>query len=146
MTIERLGAGRLGTIEAWHEAVNAGAAERTGALCTADVEVGGPRGSGHGRDLLIDRVRHAGIRMKPVRWFCGSGGAVVEQDARWADATTGELGAPTRVATAFGFADDRISRVLRHPDVASALAVFGLGPGDEVRQRRNAPDAGILPE
>ena len=86
--------GQLGTIGSWHRAVNDGAADLAGAFCTSDVEVGGPRGSGYGRELLVDWVRHAGIRMRPVRWFCGPAGAVVEQDARWVDPATGELGAP----------------------------------------------------
>ena len=79
-----------------------------------------------------------------MRWFCGPAGAVVEQDARWVDPATGELGAPVRLATAFGVADGRISRVLRHPDTPSALAVLGLGPADEVTGRE--PEQGILPE
>ena len=136
--------GRLGTIEHWHRAVNAGAAVRAGALCAADVEVGGPRGSARGRGLLVDWVRHAGIRLEPVRWFCGTAGVVVEQDARWIDPDTGRLGDPVRLATAFGVSDGQISRVLRHPDTPAALAVFGLGPADEVTGRE--PRRGILSE
>ena len=94
--------GQLGSIESWHRAVNGGAADLAGALCTSDVEVGGPRGSGHGRGMLVDWVRQSGIRLQPVRWFCGPAGAVVEQDARWIDPASGELGAPVRLATAFG--------------------------------------------
>jgi hypothetical protein len=123
--------GQLGVVAEWHAAVNAGDAERAGELCTADVEVGGPRGSSRGREVVVDWVGHAGIRMEPVRWFCGAGGAVVEQDARWVDAATGALGDPVRLATAFAMADGRISRVLRHPDTAGALAVLDLSPADE---------------
>lgn len=146
MTIEQPGPGTLGIIEVWHEAVNAGAADRAGSLCTEDVEIGGPRGSGHGRELLVDWVRHAAIRLEPVRWFCGEPDVVVEQDARWVDPATGELGDPIRLATAFGVASGRISRVLRHPDPAAALAGLGLGPADEVTRRSAEPDRGILPE
>jgi hypothetical protein len=138
--------GQLGIVEAWHDAVNAGAAASAGALCTEDVEVGGPKGSAHGRGMLVDWVRHAGIRMEPVRWYCGAAGAVVEQDARWLDRETGELGAPVRVATVFGFTGDRISRVLRYPDGSAAIAALGLGPANEVTRRGNGPRSEILSE
>ena len=45
----------LAVIEAWHAAVNAGDGAAAGALCTDDVQVGGPRGTGRGRDLLVGR-------------------------------------------------------------------------------------------
>ena len=130
--------GMLAVIEAWHAAVNAGDGAAAGALCTDDVQVGGPRGSGRGRDLLTGWVGHAGVRLEARRWYCGSGGAVVEQDARWIDGTTGELGAPVRVATAFAVDHGRISRVLRHTELADALAVLGLTSADEVTERRPA--------
>jgi SnoaL-like domain len=126
----------LGVIEAWHAAVNAGDGAAAGELCTADVQVGGPRGTGRGRDLLTGWVGHAGVRLETRRWFCGSGGAVVEQDARWIDASTGEPTTPLRVATAFTVDGDRISGVLRHTELADALAALGLTTADEVRQRR----------
>ena len=144
MTFEHRG--RLGAVAEWHRAVNAGGASRVGALCTEDIEVGGPRGSGRGRAELVEWVRHAGIQLQPVRWFCGSAGAVVEQDARWRDPATGDLGEPVRLATAFGFADGLIDRVLRHPDTPSALAALGLDPADEVVRAREEPEPRILPE
>lgn len=141
-----LGTGRLSTVAEWHQAVNTGAADRAGALCTDDVEVGGPRGTGRGRVELVEWVRHAGIRLEPVRWFCGAAGAVVEQDARWRDPTTGALGDPIRLATAFGFAGHRIARLARHPDTPSALASLGLEAADEVTRTRDEPERRILPE
>lgn len=129
--------GQLGIIERWHEAVNLGDARAAGALCTADVEVGGPRGSGFGRDLVVEWVGHAGIRLEPVRWFCGAEAAVVEQDARWVDAENGGLTPATRLATAFRVRDGLISGVLRHPDAGSALVQVGLGEADEVLSGRS---------
>lgn len=124
----------LDVIEAWHTAVNAGDGVAAGALCTDDVQVGGPRGAGRGRDLLVGWVGHAGVRLQPLRWFCGGTGAVVEQDARWADGDG--FTAPVRVATAFGVDGRQISRVLRHTDLDEALAVLGLSTDDEVTVRR----------
>ena len=48
------------------------------------------------------------------------------------DVQVGDLTAPVRVATAFGVADGRISRVLRHTDLDGALAAAGLTTKDEV--------------
>src|SRR5690349_3789679 len=126
----------LAVIEAWHTAVNAGDGAAAGALCTDDVQVGGPRVSGRGRDLLVGWVGQAGVRLEARRWFCGAGGAVVEQDARWVDGATGEPTSPVRVATAFAVDSGRISRVLRHAELAEALAAVGLTAADEVRGRR----------
>jgi hypothetical protein len=81
-------------------------------------------------------VGHAGGQLEPLRGFCGGGGAAVEQDARWVDAGTGGLTPPVRVATAFGVADRRISRVLRHTELDDALAVLGLSADDEVTAAR----------
>jgi hypothetical protein len=126
----------LDVIEAWYAAVNAGDGSAAGALCTDDVQVGGPRGTGRGRDLLVGWVGHAAVRLQPLRWFCGAAGAVVEQDARWVDGDTGGLTPPVRVATAFDVADGRISRVSRHTDLGGALAAAGLTTKDEVTARR----------
>ena len=126
----------LDVIEAWHTAVNAGDGVAAGALCTDDVQVGGPRGTGRGRDLLVGWVGHAGVRLEPLCWFCGGEGAVVEQDARWVDGGTREPTAPVRVATTFGVADGRICRVLRHTGLDDALAAAGLTTKDEVTARR----------
>ena len=126
---------QLAIIESWHRAVNASDAAAAGALCADDVEVGGPRGAARGRAVVVEWVDRAGVRLEPVRWFCGASGAVVEQDARWADAATGALSEPVRLATAFGVDGGRITRVLRHPDLRGALAVLGLTASDEVTGR-----------
>lgn len=128
--------GQLAIIEAWHVAVHSGDRVQAGELCTGDVEVGGPRGSGHGRDIVVDWVGHAGIQLTPVRWYCGTAGAAVEQDACWADSATGALSAPMRLATAFAVEAGRISRILRHAELARALAALGLDLADEVVARR----------
>ena len=126
----------LDLIEEWHAAVNAGDGAAAGTLCTDDVQVGGPRGGGSGRDLLVDWVGHAGVRLEARRWFCGRSGAVVEQDARWVAGTTGEPGAPVRLATRFAVDGGRISRVLRHTALADALADAGLTTAHDVTDRR----------
>jgi hypothetical protein len=76
--------GPLGIVEAWQQAVNAGDAARLLAVSAPGIEVGGPRGSGHGHALLLAWLERAGIRLEPLRWFCGAAGVVVvEQAPRW---------------------------------------------------------------
>ena len=52
-------------VQAWHEAVNAGDVEAAVALCAADVAVTGPRGVGHGHDLMRAWLTRSGIRLEP---------------------------------------------------------------------------------
>ena len=44
----------LDNVLAWHEALNAGDVERVASLAHPEVEIGGPRGSAHGRQVLKD--------------------------------------------------------------------------------------------
>ena len=116
----------------WHEALNAGDADRLVALSHPDVEVGGPRGSGHGTDLLREWVARAGIRIEPRRTFHRAETVVVEGEAQWGDAETGGQ----TVGSIFVVRDGRVSRVMRYPDLASALLAAGLDESYETR-----PDA-----
>jgi hypothetical protein len=122
--------GQLAAVAAWHRAVNAGAAEQAGALCTEEVEISGARGprtGGTGRLGLPGRhpggSRCVGSAAREVPW---------SSRTRWLDPASGEPGEPVRLATAFGLVHDRISRVLCYPDTHAALRALGLSPADEV--------------
>jgi hypothetical protein len=80
----------LSVVTAWHEALNAGEAERLAGLSHPDVEVGGPRGTGRGALLLRDWVLWTGIRLVPTRVFHRDETVVVEQEAEWTAAGTGK--------------------------------------------------------
>jgi ketosteroid isomerase-like protein len=123
----------IALVRAWHEALNRGDIEALTALCHDDVEVGGPRGSARGRDVLRDWAARAGIRLEPRRWFAGDGAIVVEQTATWSDAETGQATAPVVAATLFEVVAGRVRRVVRYDGLDTALAAAGLTPGDEVR-------------
>ena len=146
------------TVLAWHAALNEADVERLLSLSTADIEVGGPRGSGHGADLLRDWVNRAAVRLEPRRIFCRAGAevvvveqeartaahleprripcraeakvVVVEQSARWPSAN-GHLADPQIVASVFRVADGLVASVIRHPDLPSALAAADLNIFDE---------------
>ncbi len=121
----------IATIAAWHAALNAGDVERLVALSSDDVEVGGPRGSGCGADLLRDWAGRAGIQLEPRRTFWRAGTVVVEQRARWRSAEDGQMGEAQDVASLFRVRDGRVTAVVRYPDLAAALAAAGLEASDE---------------
>jgi ketosteroid isomerase-like protein len=119
-------------VQAWHAALNAGDIERLLALSSSDIEVGGPRGSGRGGQLLRDWFGRAGIHLEPLRTYSRGDRVVVEQRATWAAADPGTASAPQGVASVFVVTDGRVSSVMRYADLAAALAASGLTPDDHV--------------
>ncbi|MDN5698482.1 MAG: hypothetical protein L0G70_10990, partial [Rubrobacter sp.] len=81
-------------VEEWHSALNAANIERLLELSHTQVEVGGPRGrkSGNAEQLLGDWVKRANILLTVRRLFHIRGTVVAEEEARWRDADTGEMG------------------------------------------------------
>jgi ketosteroid isomerase-like protein len=104
------------TVRAWHQTLNAGELDRLLALSAADVEVGGPRGSGRGRDLLRAWFGRADIRLEPISLQTHGEAVVVEQQAGWPGDTE-----PQRVASVFRVRDGLVTSVIRYPDVTAAL-------------------------
>ena len=117
----------------WHEALNGGDVERLVALSQPDVEVGGPRGTGRGAGLLREWVAHAKVRIEPRRTFYRAETVVVEGEARWYDAETGRMGEGQTVGSVFAVRGGRVPKVVRYPDLASALLAAGLDESDETR-------------
>lgn len=116
----------IALVAAWHEALNAGDADRVAALSHDDVEVVGPRGVASGRAVVRDWVGRAGTRLEPLRWFQRDGSVVVEQRASWRTDETGEATVPIVVATAFRVRDGLVQRIARHDGLRQALADAGL--------------------
>lgn len=125
-------------VSAWHAALNEGDIDHLVALTHPDVEIGGPRGTARGADVLRDWVRRAGIRLAPRRVFSREGTVVVEQAAEWRDAGTGAVTGCDTVASVFAVRDGRVARVVRYPDLAHALDAAGLDQGDGAGPERNA--------
>jgi hypothetical protein len=115
-------------VEAFERAVNAGDADQVVALATPDVEVGGPRGRGHGTELLREWVERAGIHLRTRRIFQRDGVIVAEQAARWG----GEGGEEHIVATELIVRGGHIAAVIRHDDLDTALSAAGLHAAHEV--------------
>lgn len=128
--------GSLAVVQQWLDAVNRGDAQRVELLSAEDVEVAGPRGTVHGRQVLSGWITRAGFSAEPLRWFCGGDGrVVVEQDARWVDQATGDEQGRAIVASRFLVQGARVARYARHDELRAALLAAGLDARDEVPPR-----------
>jgi ketosteroid isomerase-like protein len=116
------------TVIAWHDALNAGDAERLLALSHPNVEVGGPRGSARGTQILREWVGRADIRLEPGRTFGEAGTVVVEQGAEWQSADPGNV---QSVASVFVVSDGLVTSVVRYSDLASALRAANVDESHE---------------
>jgi len=117
----------------WHEALNAGDAERLASLSHPEVEVGGPRGAARGRQVLKDWVGRANVRLEPLRSFHSGRTVVVQEAATWRDPETGETTGEATIATVFVLDEVLVSRIFRHDNLEDALRGAGLDGSDEIR-------------
>jgi hypothetical protein len=106
------------------------------ALAADEVEVGGARGSGTGRELLREWVDRTRAQMTPRQWFARDDVVVVEYEATWRNRAGQDMGRRVMIVT-FRVADGRIAGISRHDDLAASLTLNGLDAADEVA----SPDA-----
>lgn len=118
----------------WHEALNAGDVERLVALSDSEIEVGGPRGSGRGAQLLREWVGRANLRLESRRVFHRAVTVVVEQEAEWRSIETGEPTGGQTVASVFIVRDVVVASVLRYDSLADALRAAELDESYEMRR------------
>lgn len=123
---------RVEVVEAWHEALNAGDADRLVRLSHPDVAMEGPRGSVRGSEVLRAWVARANIRLEPLLWYARGQTVVVKEAATWRDAQTGEPTGEATVATVFGVDDGLVAGVARYDDLAAALSAAGLDESHEI--------------
>jgi ketosteroid isomerase-like protein len=121
----------LRVVGAWHEALNGGEVDRLVELSHPEVEVGGPRGTGWGAQLLREWVDRVNIRLEPRRIFHHADTVVVEQWAQWRSADTGEVIGSQTVGSVFVVRDCRVTRVVRYDDLADALDATDLDESHE---------------
>ncbi len=105
-------------LEAWHSAVNDGDIATAVGWCAEDVAVQGPRGIGHGHDVMRSWLTRSGIKLQPQGEFAEVDGRVVVAElARWtvADAPPGApSGDPVETWCAYTVADGLITSVARY--------------------------------
>ena len=126
-----MNATELRIVDAWHEALNGGEVDRLMELSHPEVEVGGPRGTGRGAQLLREWVDRANIRLEPRRIFHHADTVVVEHWAEWRSADTGLITGGQTVGSVFVVRDGRVTRVVRYPDLADALDATDLDESHE---------------
>ncbi len=100
----------------WHDAVNAGDIDAALACCAEDVAVAGPRGVGHGHELMRGWLARSGIRLEPVSTLVEQEGRfVVQEIARWTtpDAPEAAPKEPTPTWCVFTVADGKLTSVAR---------------------------------
>jgi hypothetical protein len=99
------------------------------ALSAEDVEVGGPRGSGRGHQLVREWLARTGIELKEMSVFGRGETIVVEQRAAWRDADR-KVSSEREIATVFVIRDGKIARLVRYDSVEEALRATALDRGD----------------
>jgi hypothetical protein len=110
-------------INEWHTSVNHGDLERAARAVGDPVVVLGPKGAGPITPRqFADWVERSGIEVIPRSWHPVSDRLmVVEEDATWPQSER-----PTRVATVFRVAGEKVTASLRLPDLKSALELAGI--------------------
>lgn len=126
-----MNAPELRVVEAWHEALNTGEVDLLAELSHPEVEVGGPRGTGRGAQLLREWADRANIRLEPRRIFHHADTVVVEQWAQWHSTDTGHVIGGQTVGSVFVVRDGQVKRVMRYPALADALDATNLDESHE---------------
>lgn len=119
-------------VRQWHTTLNDGQVDSMVALVADDVEVGGPRGSTQGAQIVREWFGRANVRMIPLHYFHRDNVVIVEERGEWYSPETGEVTSTQTVATAFTVVNGRITRIMRYDDVDSALNAAGLTRSDSV--------------
>ncbi|MEJ7706189.1 MAG: nuclear transport factor 2 family protein [Nocardioidaceae bacterium] len=105
-------------LEGWHRAVNAADDDTAVGWCSDDVAVQGPRGTGHGHDLMRAWLTRSGIRLHPQGELVEVDGRVVIRElAQWtaADAPAGApTGDPVETWCVFTVSDGLVTSVARY--------------------------------
>jgi ketosteroid isomerase-like protein len=119
-------------VEAWHAALNEGDVDRLAGLSHPDVEIGGPRGSGRGVQLLREWADRANVRLEPRHLFRRGETVVVEQVGQWRSAESGEVIGSQIVASVFVVSEGQVKSVARYDDLSEALNTAGLDSSEEI--------------
>jgi len=122
----------LRIVREWQEAVNRRDLERLRTVSAAEIAIVGPRGVGHGFELLADWLGRAGLVLETTRSFVRGDAVVMEQQGVWSALENGERRGAATVASAFRVAEGRVIWYARHDTLAAALGAVALTAADEV--------------
>lgn len=122
----------LALVQAWQDAANRQNSDRLVELSAPDIEVVGPRGSGHGYQLLRDWVGRAGLQLTTLRAFVRDNVVVVAQRGVWRSVETGEVTGERDLASRFRIDGQRVGQFARYDNLDVALNEAGLHYSDEI--------------
>lgn len=115
----------LEIVNAWVEAANAQDIERLLALSDPDIEVGGPRGSGRGSQLLRDWMGRAGLTLETLRSFTRGNTVVLEQRGIWRSLESGEITGERVLASLFLVDGQRVVKFARYDSLDEVQGMMG---------------------
>ena len=119
-------------VQAWQDAANSQNIDRLIELSAPTIEIVGPRGSGHGHQLLRDWLGRAGLHLTTLRAFAHDNIVVLAQYGVWRSVETGEVAGERNVASRFRVDGQRIVQFARYDNLDIALDEAGLHNSDEL--------------
>ncbi len=122
----------LKIVQAWQDAANSRNFERLMELSDLNIEVSGPRGSGHGHQLVREWLIRSGLTFKTLRLFARGAVVVVEQHGVWHSAETGEPTSEADFASHFCIDGGRVTQIARYDTLDVAHEKADLNYDDEV--------------
>ena len=122
----------VAVVTLWLDAADNGQIERLIELSTPDIELIGPRGSGHGRELLREWMQRAGLHLTTLRIFARDNAVVTEQHGVWRSLATGDITGELDLAARFRVVERRVGQFARYDNLDAALKEAGLGYSDEM--------------
>ncbi len=119
-------------VQAWQDAANQQNSDRLVELSAPDIEVVGPRGSGHGYQLLQDWLSRAGLHLTTLRAFARDNVVVIAQHGVWRSVETGKVTGERDLASRFRIDGLRVIQFARYDTLDVALDEAGLHSSDEI--------------
>jgi len=119
-------------VQAWQDAANLQNSDRLVELSAPDIEVVGPRGSGHGYQLLREWLARAGLHLSTLRAFARDNVVVVAQHGVWRSSETGEITGERDLASRFLINGQHVVQFARYDNLDVALEEAGLQLSDEI--------------
>lgn len=118
-------------VQAWLAAANRQDVAQLLALSAADIELVGPRGVGHGHQLLRDWLARASLTLTTRRIFARAQVVVVAHQGVWRAPDTGAVVGEAALASLFRVDQGQIVAFARYDDLEAALATAQLTVNDE---------------
>ena len=122
----------VAVVQAWLAAANQQDVAQLLALSAADIELIGPRGVGHGHQLLRDWLARAGLTLTTQRIFARAQVVVVAQQGVWRALATGAVVGEATLASLFRVQQGQVVAFARYDALETALDVAQLTVNDEL--------------